>query len=144
MCLVRQIAGQKTRVQNNKKLLMLIKSLSAVEAFRAGDHTWLKEVIHPHKDAVDLPYSLAWASLQSGEASLPHVLQSEELYLFLEGEGRFFQEKEERPVKKGDVLLVPAGTRQYLKNTGPGPLEFFCLVSPPWREEGEEVERQSK
>lgn len=141
---VRQLAGQKISSQNNKKLLMLIKSLSAVEAFRAGDGTWLREIIHPRNDGVDLPYSLAWASLQSGEASLPHVLTNEELYLFLEGEGAFFLEAESRPVSKGDVLLVPAGARQYLKNTGPGPLEFFCLVSPPWSEEGEEVERQSK
>ena len=120
--------------------MVIKKDIANIEAFEAGDKTILREVIHPKNDAIELPYSLAHAYLELGEASLPHVLsKSEETYYFLEGEGRLFIEEEEVMVKKGSVVMVPKGARQYLKNTGKKRLIFICIVSPPWTASEEEV-----
>jgi mannose-6-phosphate isomerase-like protein (cupin superfamily) len=64
-----------------------IKNLSDIPAFRAADGTRLREVIHPANDSVSLPYSLAHASLNPGERSLPHILDNDEVYAFRSGEG---------------------------------------------------------
>ncbi len=53
---------------------MIKKSLNEIPVFTAGDLTKLREVLHPNNDPVDLPYSLAWASIEPGQQSLSHVL----------------------------------------------------------------------
>lgn len=116
-----------------------IKNLDGIPAFRASDGTWLREVYHPANDPVSLPYSLAHASLQEGEQSLPHVLDQDELYIIVAGEGEFRLDDEQFEVKAGDHLLVSGGVVQSLKNTGGVPLVFYCLVSPPWRAESDRL-----
>ncbi len=112
---------------------MLYKSIAEVPSFRASDDTILQEVVHPKNDPVVLPYSLAHASLEPGCRSLPHILRkSDELYIIVSGEGLAFLAGEEVKLKAGDVLLIPAGSEQYVVNTGAAPLRFLCIVSPPW------------
>ena len=114
---------------------MLLKSIEDLLAFKANDNTTLREVIHPKNDNVQLNYSLAHASLGSGESSLPHCLVNQsELYVFLEGEGKININGDERNIKKGDVVLVPKGATQYVENRGKGTLKFLCIVSPLWQE----------
>ena len=104
------------------------KSLSDIAAFLAGDHTILKEVIHPKNDGIDLPYSLAYAKIEVGKKSLPHRLtKSEELYYFLEGEGKITIEDKSYSVKKADVVLVPKNANQFVENKGNCDLEFLCF-----------------
>ncbi len=112
--------------------------------FLAGDLTHLIEVLHPQRHGVSLPYSLAHAYLEPGGCSLPHrLLTSEELYYFLSGEGVLVIDGERFEVGAGHAVLVPAGARQFLNNTGSQRLVFLCIVSPPWRAEDEEVEPRS-
>ena len=118
---------------------MLMKSGQEVPAFIAGDGTWLKELLHPQRDGVNLPYSLAEAVLSGREASLPHVLESNETYFVLNGSGTLFLNGTPYPLESGDLVLVPAGTEQYLVNTTERPLRFLCIVDPPWTAEGEKV-----
>jgi len=121
------------------------KHLQEVNEFLAGDHTRLREVLHPANDSVELPYSLAHARLEPGAASLPHRLQkSEELYYFLEGRGALHVEEAVYLVQAGDAVLVPAGALQHLENTGQGQLTFLCIVSPPWSEAEEKVEQHRR
>lgn len=116
-----------------------------VAEFLAGDHTLLKELLHPANEGLELPYSLAQARLQPGAASLPHQLKkSSELYYFLEGQGTLHVEGIAHPVTAGSVALVPAGATQHLVNTGTRQLSFLCIVSPPWREADEQVIRQNE
>ncbi len=119
---------------------MIFKQLEDILSFEAGDKTILKEVLHSKNEDVTLPYSLAHAYLEKGKNSLPHVLKnSDELYLFTSGEGLIIIDDQQQAVKKGSVVLVPKGTNQYVKNTGNERLTFFCIVSPPWKSDEEEI-----
>jgi mannose-6-phosphate isomerase-like protein (cupin superfamily) len=120
---------------------MLFRSMFDVEAFTAGDHTQIREVLHPKNDAIDVPYSLALAELGPGESSTPHILSaSSELYVILKGAGTAFVGDQSFSMKAGDLLLIPAGARQYFRNDGEDQVQFLCIVAPPWSAEQEEVE----
>jgi mannose-6-phosphate isomerase-like protein (cupin superfamily) len=119
------------------------KNIEELTAFSAGDDTILKEVWHSKNDDIDLPYSLAHAYLDEGDASLPHILhKSEETYIFLSGSGEIIIDDQVLNVKTGSTVIVPKGANQYVKNTGSERLVFLCIVSPPWNEEEEEVLNQ--
>lgn len=121
-------------------LPMLHKKISDVPAFTAGDETRLQELIHPKNEPIDLPYSLAKATLEPGGASLPHTLaKSAELYIFEQGSGLVICGGQEVAVEKGSIFLVPAGQEQSVRNTGQDTLVFYCVVSPPWSAEQETV-----
>lgn len=118
---------------------MLIKHLNDCPEFEAGDKTILKEVAHPHNDAWPIGYSLAHARLPIGGASLPHRLNSSELYYILAGEGLMHVDGEAKKVTAGTVLLVPETAEQYIENTGSGELLFLCIVEPFWQEVDEQI-----
>lgn len=118
---------------------IIVKETSDEKQFNAGDQTLLRELLHPQNDSLNLPYSLAHAELAPGSCSLPHrLVGSDELYYFLNGEGRLHVDDEAFEVKPGTLVLVPANAKQHLENTSQGQLTFLCIVSPPWSE-GEEV-----
>lgn len=118
---------------------MIFKQIENVPSFLAGDKTILKELLHPKNDKVAIPYSLAHAEIEVGAASVPHILKSEELYYILEGSGEIIVAAENQLITKGDLVLVPAHAEQYVKNTGNTKLSFLVIVSPPWREDEEEI-----
>ena len=86
--------------------------------FLAGDHTRLREVLHPAKHQLKLGYSLAHGSLGPGQRAKWHVLDSSEVYYFLAGQGRFMIDDQVTSVQAGTTLYVPPGGRQSLENTG--------------------------
>lgn len=119
---------------------MLKKSLSDLESFIAGDATIIREWLHPQNDGVDLGYSIAFAEVNPGAASLRHILKtSSEIYIILEGEGIAHVGGETQAVKRGDLVLIPAGEKQFIENTGTDNLRFICVVSPPWSRDDEVV-----
>lgn len=119
---------------------MIKKSIASLPEILAGDHTLLKEVLHPEKDAIALNFSLAHAIIKPNSASLPHRLQHQsETYYILKGEGKIQIEEESATLKKDDTVLVPAGALQAVENTGKENLEFLCIVSPPWTENDEAI-----
>ena len=122
------------------------KQLEDVPVFVAGDETLIREVLHPEREeGLDLPYSLAHASIDVGAASLSHVLKdSSEVYVVLAGRGTAFVNAKEVPLQVGSVLLVPAGAEQFVRNDGDIPLRFYCIVSPPWNADQEEVDPEAK
>lgn len=119
---------------------MLKKSLSDIESFIAGDETIIREWLHPKNDRVDISYSIAFAEVSPGTASLRHILKtSSEVYIILEGEGIAHIGGETQAVKRGDLVLIPAGKEQFIENTGTDNLRFICVVSPPWSKDDEVV-----
>jgi len=118
---------------------MFHKDSQQIKAFEAGDRTLLKEVIHPKNDELDLSFSLAHAILKPGESSLPHSLKESETYYFLSGHGQIVVEEESRKIGPGHVVVVPPKAKQHVVNESGTNLEFLCIVSPPWTEEGEEI-----
>ena len=43
------------------------------------------------------------------------------------------------PVHPGQIILIPRGRPQYIKNTGTGDLVFLCIVTPKWQAADEEL-----
>lgn len=114
---------------------MFIKNLNDCKEFTALDGCGIRELLHPEKDPHTLPYSLAYARVESGKGTYRHQLKQTEIYFILEGSGRMYIDEESREVGKGDVIVIPAQAKQRIDNTGPETLEFIAIVSPPWRAE---------
>ncbi len=107
--------------------------------FLAGDHTVLRELLHPAKQPLALGYSLVQGILAPGARSKWHRLTSSEVYYIIAGVGQLTVDDSVVSVGPGSVVYVPPGGKQSLENSGPTAIEFLCLVDPAWRLEDEEV-----
>ena len=67
------------------------------------------------------------------------ILSPRQLYFILAGRGLIHVDDETAEVGPGDAIDIPAGSNQWIKNTGEADLVFLCLVDPAWRIEDEEV-----
>jgi mannose-6-phosphate isomerase-like protein (cupin superfamily) len=99
--------------------------------FLAGDHTLLRELLHPAKHPLALGYSVAHGTVAPGARSKWHRLTSSEVYYIIAGRGRLTVDD--------SIVYVPPGGKQSLENRGSTAMEFLCLVDPAWRPEDEEV-----
>lgn len=118
----------------------MVVNLLEKQCFLAGDHTHLRELLHPKSHNGKTFFSLAHAYLDIGETSLPHRLcGSSETYFILGGEGEINIDGQAFQISKNDMAFVPANAIQWVKNTGNTPLVFLCIVSPPWSAADEEV-----
>ncbi len=118
---------------------MLVTHVMKCPEFLAGDHTLLRELLHPSRAPVGIRYSLAHGRLEPGTRSKPHRLASSEVYYFLSGRGLVTIDEETVTVESGSVVCVPPGGTQFVDNSGDVMLEFLCLVDPAWTPEDEEV-----
>jgi len=116
---------------------VFVKKNSECNAFVANDGCSIRELLHPKNDAVDLPYSLALATVDIGSKSYQHKLEQTEVYHILQGQGRMFIENEDSEVGVGDVIVIPAEALQWIENIGGEPLVFTAIVNPPWTEDGD-------
>ena len=115
---------------------MLIRDSTTCPHERVMDRSVLCELLHPDKtpDASDLACSIAHAIVPKGESTLPHrLLESTELYYILTGTGSMKIDKEICPVHTGQIVLIPPGAVQNIRNTGTCDLVFLCIVSPKWQ-----------
>ena len=121
---------------------MLIRDIAHCPHERVIDRTILCELLHPDKvpGAAGLSCSFAHAIVPEGEESLPHMLEkSTELYYIMGGTGEMHIGDEYAPVREGQIVLIPPGARQYIRNTGTGDLVFLCIVAPKWQADDEKL-----
>jgi len=118
---------------------MRVVSLESLPEFIAGDHTRLREILHPGKEPFSVGFSLAQAMLPPETWSSLHMLASSEVYYILGGRGRMEIDGELRDVAAGDTIYIPPQSRQRILSLGPDNLEFLCIVDPAWREQDETV-----
>jgi mannose-6-phosphate isomerase-like protein (cupin superfamily) len=121
---------------------MLIRDIKNCNYFKALDNTILCELLHPEKENKDLKinYSIAHAVVKAGESSLVHKLKTSiEIYYILEGKGIMHIDDESEEVQPGQVIYIPANSRQYIQNTGDGELKFLAIVHPMWSADDEEI-----
>jgi len=97
---------------------VFVKKISACNSFVANDDCTIRELLHPKNDAIDLPYSLALATVDVGSKSYQHKLEQTEVYHILQGH-------------------IPAEALQWIENIGSEPLIFAAIVSPPWTKDGD-------
>lgn len=122
-----------------KNEVMLIRRLDDCPEFTAGDMTRLRELLHPDRQPVAIRYSLAHALLETGAASLPHILVSAEVYYILSGRGIMAIDGEQCAVEPGQAVYIPPGAEQWLRNIAQEPLVFLCIVDPAWQRADETV-----
>ena len=99
---------------------MYVVDLSSCDEFIAGDHTILRELLHPDKAKLELRYSLAHATVKPGETSYEHYLLTSEVYYILEGKGLMRIGEETREVVPGQAVYIPPKAWQFIHNPGPG------------------------
>ncbi|MDH5265594.1 MAG: cupin domain-containing protein [Betaproteobacteria bacterium] len=80
----------------------------------------------------DPAVSVARARVAPGESTRPHRLRGViERYVIVEGRGAVtVGGAAEEAVGPGDVVVIPAGVAQAIRNTGPGDLVFHCVCTP--------------
>ncbi len=100
----------------------------------AGPEVFTKErcfILERWNDDADADVSIARARVQPGVRTSLHSLSVDERFLVTSGEGRMEVEGlPPTPVESGDVVLVPAGRRQRVTNTGGEDLVFLCICTP--------------
>jgi mannose-6-phosphate isomerase-like protein (cupin superfamily) len=86
--------------------------------------------------ADDPAVSIARARVEPGKTTRWHYLNGTvERYVILEGVGSVeIGSLDAKQVKPGDVVIIPAGERQRISNTGDGSLIFLAICSPRFDE----------
>jgi mannose-6-phosphate isomerase-like protein (cupin superfamily) len=76
--------------------------------------------------------SIARARVAPGVSTRPHRLHGVvERYVIVEGQGAvMLGEAAEKTVGPGDVVVIPAGASQAIRNTGSADLVFYCVCTP--------------
>ncbi|MEJ2691534.1 MAG: cupin domain-containing protein [Candidatus Thiodiazotropha sp.] len=95
--------------------------------FREG--CFINELSNSERDP-DL--SIARVRVRPGEFTRWHLLDDRaERYAILQGIGEVeLGEMDPKKVSAGDVVLIPAGCRQRIRNSGEGDLVFLALCTP--------------
>lgn len=80
---------------------------------------------------------LVLMTLQAGEEIGAEVHDGhDQFFRFEEGEGAVEIDGNRSPVKADDAVIVPAGARHNVINTGSGPLKLYTLYGPPEHRDG--------
>ncbi len=79
------------------------------------------------------PYAqIVLMSLRPGEAIGEEVHEdTDQIFLVAKGSGEAVVAGAQRPLDKGALLLVPAGTRHDIRNTGEKRLRLVTIYAPP-------------
>ncbi|MEX1364873.1 MAG: cupin domain-containing protein, partial [Nannocystaceae bacterium] len=78
--------------------------------------------------------SLAEVLVPPGVTTSQHRLSVDERYLMLEGTATMLLDGQALPTGPGDVIRIPAGVMQSIRNESPSEvLRFHCLCTPPFR-----------
>jgi mannose-6-phosphate isomerase-like protein (cupin superfamily) len=118
---------------------MFIRDISRSQEIVAGDNCLLKELLNPLQDDLELRYSLAVGRVQPGGETFLHRLKNSEVYFFLKGTAEIYIDDDIGVVGAGQVVYVPPGASQRVKNVGEDELLFACIVDPAWQESDEEI-----
>ena len=80
---------------------------------------------------------LVLMTLQPGDEIGSEVHRDrDQFFRFEEGEGRVDIDDNSYNVADGSGIIVPAGSRHNVRNTGDGPLQLYTLYAPPEHKDG--------
>ena len=105
------------------------------DAFVTADGSSIRELVGlPSGNASQ--QSVAEATVPPAGETVEHYHRTtEEVYLFVSGEGRMRLGDEEADVRAGDAVVIPPGMKHKLWNAGPEPLVLLCCCAPPYRDD---------
>lgn len=97
--------------------------------------TWendnFRQVLYTDKNT-----QLVLMSLRSGEDIGEEVHDVDQFLRIEVGVGKAVLNGEEHDIADGSAVVVPAGTRHNIINTGTGGMKLYTLYSPPHHEDG--------
>ena len=70
-------------------------------------------------------------ALAAGEEIGEEIHDVDQILYAVEGEGEAFLDGRRKSFEKGDVVVVPAGTRHNIRNMKGKPLKLFTVYAPP-------------
>ncbi len=80
---------------------------------------------------------LVLMALQPGEEIGEEVHEGGDQFFFVEdGSGEFVIDGQVRAIESDMAMIVPAGARHNVRNTGDEPLKLFTIYSPPHHADG--------
>jgi mannose-6-phosphate isomerase-like protein (cupin superfamily) len=80
---------------------------------------------------------LVLMTLKPGEEIGEEVHEDrDQFFRFEEGSGEVVIDGKRNPVEDDFAVIVPAGARHNVRNTGDGPLRFYTLYGPPEHRDG--------
>jgi mannose-6-phosphate isomerase-like protein (cupin superfamily) len=119
-----------------------VTNLEAVPSFITKDGSEIRELL-AHRNSAIRNQSLAEARVYPGGATQEHYHRvSEEIYYITHGRGRMRIESEEREVKVGDAIAIPAGLKHKIWNTGTEVLRLLCCCAPAYEHEDTVITEQ--
>lgn len=88
-------------------------------------------------DPSDTSMSIAIARVEPGVTTVSHLLDGiDERYLIISGHGRMeVGDQAPADIRSGDIVYIPAGTKQRITNLGSDDLIFYCVCTPPFDSE---------
>ena len=94
-------------------------------------------IIELSNSAEDPDVSIARARVEPGRVTRWHALEGlVERYVITAGEGSVeVSDLAPQTVRPGDVVIIPAGERQRIRNSGSEDLVFLAICSPRFTEE---------
>ena len=116
-------------------------NLEDIEYFTRFGNVSIGNVLHPAVVDMDLgvDYSIAHVIIKPGDSIEAHMMMNPEAHYVLAGEGMLYIEDVPFELSKGQLVLVPANSKQYTVNAGETDLEYFAIGQPAWSEENEEM-----
>ena len=75
-------------------------------------------------------------ALKPGEEIGEELHQLDQFFRVEDGKGEALLDGIATPISAGFAMLVPAGTRHNVTNTGTGPLKLYTLYAPPNHRDG--------
>jgi mannose-6-phosphate isomerase-like protein (cupin superfamily) len=106
-------------------MLLAVDALDIVELTRRNDDFRREVVTAEHSQVVLM-------TIPAGEDIGEEVHDGiDQLLVFVDGAADAIVAGETRPVRPGQAVLVPAGTRHNFVNTGNGPLRVWTVYAPP-------------
>ncbi len=104
----------------------------AIPAYITKDGSSIRELMHPDVHG-NQKQSLAEARVPVGGKTLPHRHeQTEELYHFLQGQGRMHLGEDAFAVTPGDTVHIAPGVAHSVENVGTEELVLLCCCAPPY------------
>ena len=107
----------------------IIKHIDATKEYYFEEGCYINELSNSSEDP---DVSIAQARVLPGETTRWHRLHNTvERYVILQGQGEVeIGQLPPATTGKGDVVLIPAGCRQRIRNTGETELVFLAICSP--------------
>jgi mannose-6-phosphate isomerase-like protein (cupin superfamily) len=106
-----------------------IRHADLLTEFHTAEGCWILEIAN---DISDPNVSIARARVPPNVTTeWHHLVDVEERYVIISGRGRVeVGDLAPTTVAPGDVVRIPAGTRQRITNVGDADLLFYCVCTP--------------